>query len=143
VEVDPETGEIEWKKFVAVDDCGVQINPKVVEGQIHGGVAQGIGQALYEGAVYDDNGTLTTGSHLDYVVPKAKQVPEIETDDMETPSPRNPLGVKGVGEAGTVGALPATINAVEDALSPFGIDTLSPPLTNETIWRAVRDTNGS
>ena len=139
VEVDPSTGEVAFERFVSVDDCGVQINPKIVEGQIHGGTAQGIGQALYEGAVYDDNGTLVSGSHLDYTVPKAFHVPEMTTDHTVTPSPRNPLGVKGVGESGAVGGLAATVNAVEDALAPFGVADLTPPLTEETIWSAVRE----
>ena len=139
VEVDPETGEFEFERFVSVDDCGVQINPKIVEGQVHGGVAQGLGQALYEGAVFDDNGILTTGSHMDYTVPKAGQVPEMETDFTVTPSPRNPLGVKGVGESGAVGALPAAVNAVEDALAPFDVDPITPPVTAEKIWRAARN----
>lgn len=139
VEVDPETGEFEFERFVSVDDCGVQINPKIVEGQVHGGVAQGLGQALYEGAHFDENGVLTTGSHMDYTVPKASQIPDMETDFTVTPSPRNPLGVKGVGESGAVGALPAAVNAIEDALSPMDTDPITPPLTEEKIWRAARD----
>jgi len=139
VEVDPATGEIAFERFVSVDDCGVQINPTIVEGQVHGGTAQGIGQALYEGAEFDDNGTLTTGSHLDYTVPKAEHVPEIETDFTVTPSPRNQLGVKGVGESGTVGGLAATVNAVHDALAPLDIEPMTPPLTEQTVWSAIRD----
>jgi carbon-monoxide dehydrogenase large subunit len=139
VEVDPDTGEVEFERFVSVDDCGVQINPKIVEGQVHGGTAQGIGQALYEGVSYDDNGTLTTGSHLDYTVPKADHVPHMETDETVTPSPRNPLGVKGVGESGAVGGLAATVNAVHDALAPFDVEPMTPPLTDRTVWEAVRD----
>jgi carbon-monoxide dehydrogenase large subunit len=138
VEVDPETGDVEFERFVSIDDCGVQINPKIVEGQVHGGTAQGIGQALYEGVNYDDNGTLTTGSHLDYSVPKAEHVPHMETDETVTPSPRNPMGVKGVGESGAVGGLAATVNAVHDALAPFDVDPMTPPLTEQTIWEAVR-----
>jgi carbon-monoxide dehydrogenase large subunit len=139
VEVDPSTGEIDFDRLISVDDCGVQINPTIVEGQIHGGTAQGIGQALYEGAEYDDNGTLVTGSHLDYTLPRAEHVPEIETDHTVTPSPRNPLGVKGVGESGTVGGLAAAVNAVHDALAPFDVEPMTPPLTAETVWAAVRD----
>ncbi|WP_049996105.1 xanthine dehydrogenase family protein molybdopterin-binding subunit [Halococcus sediminicola] len=139
VEVDPETGEIEFENYVAVDDVGPQINPKIVEGQVHGGVAQGIGQALYEGAEYDSNGTLVTGSMQDYVVPKAEHIPRMETDSTVTPSPHNPLGVKGVGEAGTIAAPQAVVNAVTDALQPFGIDHIDMPLTNERVWRAVND----
>jgi carbon-monoxide dehydrogenase large subunit len=138
VEVDPASGEIEFEEFVSVDDCGVQINPKIVEGQVHGGTAQGIGQALYEGAEYDDTGTLVTGSHQDYTVPKAEHVPDMVTAETVTPSPRNPLGVKGVGESGAIGGLAATVNAVHDALSPFDVEPMTPPLTEETVWSAVR-----
>jgi carbon-monoxide dehydrogenase large subunit len=137
VEVDPETGAVEVEQYVAVDDVGTQINPKIVEGQIHGGVAQGIGQALQENAVYDDNGNLITGSLQDYAVPKADHVPTIETASTVTECPHNPLGVKGVGEAGAIAAPPAISNAVIDALSPFGVEHLDMPLTNETIWQAV------
>lgn len=139
VEVDPESGEIEIQKYVAVDDCGKQINPMIVEGQIHGGIAQGIGAALFEGAVYDDNGTLVTGSMQDYTVPKAIQLPNFETGTTETPSPHNPLGVKGVGESATIAAEPAMVNAVVDALEPFGIDHLDMPLTPENLWRATNE----
>lgn len=139
VEVDPESGEIEFENYVAVDDVGPQINPKIVQGQVHGGVAQGIGQALYEGAVYDDNGQLVTGSMQDYTVPKAEHIPHMETDSTETPSPHNPLGVKGVGEAGTIASPQAVVNAVTDALQPFGIDHIDMPLTEEQVWRAVND----
>lgn len=142
VEVDPDSGEFEFERFVAIDDCGVQINPTIVAGQVHGGVAQGLGQALSEGVRYDENGQLLTGTHMDYALPKAAQVPEIETHATVTPSPRNPLGVKGVGESGAVGALPAAVNAIEDALSPFDIDPLTPPITAEKIWRAVEEADG-
>ncbi len=138
VEVDPDTGEVEFEQFVSVDDCGVQINPTIVEGQVHGGTAQGIGQALYEGAVYDETGTLVTGSHQDYALPKAMHVPDMETAETVTPSPRNPLGVKGVGESGAVGGLAATVNAVHDALAPFDVEPMTPPLDGETVWSAVR-----
>jgi carbon-monoxide dehydrogenase large subunit len=139
VEVDPETGEVAFERYVAVDDVGEQINPTLVEGQIVGGVVQSIGQALHEEAVYDDNGNLVTGSLQDYAVPKAFDVPEIEWDSTVTPSPNNPLGVKGVGEAGTIGAMPAVVNAVLDALEPLGVDAIDMPLTQETVWRAVRE----
>jgi carbon-monoxide dehydrogenase large subunit len=142
VEVDPDSGEIEVERYVAVDDVGPQINPKIVEGQIHGGVAQGVGQALYEGAEYDDNGQLVTGSMQDYAVPKAEHIPEMETDHTETPSPHNPLGVKGVGEAGTIAAPQAIVNAVTDALEPFGVDHIDMPLTPERVWRAVHEDGG-
>jgi len=139
VEVDPDTGEVAFEEFVSVDDCGVQINPTIVEGQIHGGTAQGIGQALYEGAEYDETGTLVTGSHQDYTLPKAMHVPEMETAETVTPSPRNPLGVKGVGESGAVGGLAATVNAVHDALAPFEVEPMTPPLDEETVWSALQD----
>jgi carbon-monoxide dehydrogenase large subunit len=139
VEVDPETGSVAIERYVAVDDVGTQINPKIVEGQIHGGVVQGIGQALQENAVYDDNANLLTGSLQDYAVPKAEHVPTIETASTVTECPHNPLGVKGVGEAGAIGAPPAVTNAVVDALSPFGIDHIDMPLTNETIWNAINN----
>jgi carbon-monoxide dehydrogenase large subunit len=139
VEVDPEVGEIEIERYVAVDDVGTQINPKIVEGQIHGGIAQGIGQAIYEEAVYDDNGTLITGSLQDYAVPKAEHLPDVEWDSTVTPSPHNPLGAKGVGEAGAIAAPPAVVNAVVDAVAPFGVESMDMPLTPETVWRAVRE----
>ncbi|MFC5973281.1 xanthine dehydrogenase family protein molybdopterin-binding subunit [Halomarina salina] len=139
VEVDPESGEITFEKYAAVDDVGNQINPKIVEGQIHGGVAQGVGQAMYEGAEYDDNGTLMTGSMQDYAVPKAEHVPEMETESTVTPSPHNPLGVKGVGEAGTIAAPQAIVNAVADALEPFGVDGVEMPMSAENVWQAVQD----
>jgi len=140
VEVDPATGEIDIEQYVAVDDVGNQINPKIVEGQIHGGVAQGIGQALYEGAEFDDNGQLVTGSMQDYTVPKAEHIPEMETDSTCTPSPVNPLGVKGVGEAGTIAAPQAVVNAVCDALEPLGVDHIDMPLKAERVWQAANAT---
>jgi carbon-monoxide dehydrogenase large subunit len=139
VSVDPDTGEVDVERYVAVDDCGVRVNPKLVEGQVHGGVAQGVGQALSEHAVYDGNGTLVTGSLQDYAVPKAADVPEMETDATVTPSPTNPLGVKGIGEAGTIAAPPALVNAVVDALAPLGVEHVDMPLTAEAVWRAVVD----
>ncbi len=137
-EVHPETGAIEIKRYVAVDDCGKIINPLLVAGQIHGGVAQGIGQALYEQAVYDENGQLVTGSLMDYAVPKATMMPWIESDHTVTPSPVNPLGVKGVGEAGTIGCSPAVVNSVVDALSHLGVKHIDMPLTPEKVWRLVK-----
>jgi carbon-monoxide dehydrogenase large subunit len=139
VEVDPESGEITFERYVAVDDVGERINPKIVEGQIHGGIAQGIGQALYEQAEYDDNGQLITGSLQDYVMPSAQHIPRMETAATVTPSPHNPLGVKGAGEAGTIASPPAVVNAVCDALAPFGVNHVDMPLTPEKIWRAVRE----
>lgn len=143
VEVDPSTGDVEIQQYVAVDDCGEQINPMIVDGQIHGGIAQGIGAALFEAAEYDDNGNLVTGSMNDYALPRANDLPEYDTDNTVTPSPHNPLGVKGVGESATIGATPTVVNAVVDALEPFGIDHLDMPLTNETIWAAIRSEEGS
>ncbi len=140
-EVDRETGAIEVKRYVAVDDCGKVINPLLVDGQVHGGVVQGMGQALFEQAVYDDNGQLLTGELMDYAVPKASMVPAIETDRTETPSPVNPLGVKGVGEAGTIGCSPAVVNSVVDALSPLGVRHIDMPLTSEKIWKLVAGGN--
>ena len=139
VEVDPDTGDVDLKTMYCVDDVGNQINPMIVEGQIHGGLVQGIGQALYEGAQFDDQGNLVTGSMQDYTVPRAFQVPDFHTDSTVTPSPHNPLGVKGVGEAGTIGAPPAVVNAVLDALEPFGVDTIDMPMTPRKVWHAIHD----
>jgi carbon-monoxide dehydrogenase large subunit len=138
VEVDPETGEIQFKRYVAVDDCGRIINPLTVHGQIHGGIAQGLGQALLEEAVYDESGQLITGTLMDYAIPKATDMPWFELDKTETPSPVNPLGVKGVGEAGTIGSTPAIVNAVVDALAPFGVRHIDMPLKPEKVWRAAQ-----
>ncbi len=137
VEVDPETGGISFQRYLAVDDVGPQVNPKLVEGQIVGGIVQGIGQALYEDGHYDANGNLATSSLQDYAVPKTINVPDIEWDSTVTPSPNNALGVKGVGEAGTIGSMPAVVNAVLNAVEPFGVETLDMPLTNETVWSAI------
>jgi carbon-monoxide dehydrogenase large subunit len=137
VEVDRETGKVEMKRYVAVDDCGPQINPVIVEGQVHGGVVQGIGQALWEGAVYDENGQLVTGSLLDYAIPRADVLPDIDVLSTVTKSPHHPLGVKGIGEAGTIASTAAVYNAVIDALEPFGVDNLTMPLTPERVWRAM------
>src|SRR6266404_1771598 len=137
-EVDRETGAIELKRYVAVDDCGKIINPLIVDGQVHGGVVQGLGQALYEEAVYDDNGQLVTGELMDYAIPRASNIPWIESSHTETPSPVNPLGVKGVGEAGTIGCSPAVVNSVVDALSPLGVRHIDMPLTPEKIWNLVQ-----
>jgi carbon-monoxide dehydrogenase large subunit len=138
VEVDEETGAVDVVKYVAVDDCGNQINPLIVEGQVHGGVIQGMAQALYEEAVYDDDGNLTTSTLADYLVPAASDVPSITTGSTITPSPTNPLGVKGVGEAGTIGAAPAVINAVVDALSHLGVTDITMPASPETVWSAIQ-----
>jgi carbon-monoxide dehydrogenase large subunit len=138
VEIDAETGVVELKRYVAVDDCGPQINPMIVEGQVHGGVVQGIGQALWEGAVYDETGQLVTGSLLDYAIPRAEGLPPIDVLSTVTRSPHHPLGVKGIGEAGTIASTAAVYNAVIDALEPFGVDNLTMPLTPERVWRAMQ-----
>lgn len=139
VEVDQETGKVTLKRFVAVDDVGNVINPMIVEGQIHGGLAQGIGQALFEETIYDENGQLTNGSYMDYTIPRADDLPSFEVDRQVTPCPHNPLGVKGAGEAGTIGSTPAVVNAVMDALKPFGIKNLAMPLTPERVWRYMQE----
>jgi aerobic carbon-monoxide dehydrogenase large subunit len=137
VEVDRDTGDIKFLRYVAVDDCGKVINPMLVDGQVHGGIVQALGQALYEEVVYDEQGQLVTGTLMDYAVPKAAMAPWMELDRTETPSPVNPMGVKGVGEAGTIGATPAIVNAVVDALAPFGVRHLDMPLKPEKIWQIV------
>jgi aerobic carbon-monoxide dehydrogenase large subunit len=137
VEVDPTTGKVKLQRYVAVDDCGHQINPVIVEGQVHGGVVQGVGQALWEEAVYDGNGQLLTGSLADYAIPRADMLPDIEVLSTVTPSPHHPLGVKGIGEAGTIASTATVYNAVIDALQPFGVETLRMPLTPERVWRAM------
>ena len=136
-EVDGETGDVAIKRYIAVDDCGNILNPLIVDGQVHGGVAQGIGQALWEQAVYDDNGQLVTGEFMDYTMPRAHMMPWIESAHTTTPTPVNPLGVKGVGEAGTIGASPAVVNSVVDALSPLGVRHLDMPLTPEKLWKVI------
>jgi carbon-monoxide dehydrogenase large subunit len=138
VEVDRETGRVDLLRYVAVDDCGPQINPMIVEGQIHGGVVQGVGQALWEGAVYDENGQLVTGSLLDYALPRANILPDIDVLSTVTRSPHHPLGVKGIGEAGTIASTAAVYNAVIDALEPFGVHNLTMPLTPERVWQAMQ-----
>jgi len=138
VEVDKDTGEVKIVRYIAVDDAGNIINPMIVEGQVHGGVAHGIGQALYEGAVYDDSGQLLNGSMMDYCIPRADNMPFFETDHTVTPCPHNPLGVKGIGEAGTIGSTPAVVNAVIDALSDYGVKDLQMPLLPQRVWAAMQ-----
>ncbi len=138
VDVDTETGRVRIRKYVAVDDVGRVVNPMIVEGQVHGGVAQGIAQALFEEAVYDADGNLTTGSFVDYTIPSAADLPELTTDRTETPATTNPLGVKGVGETGTIGSTPAVVNAVVDALRPLGVTDVRMPCTPERVWRAIQ-----
>ena len=136
-EIDGQTGDVKIRRYVAVDDCGNIINPLIVDGQVHGGIAQGLGQALWEQAVYDENGQLLTGELMDYALPKAHMMPWLETHHEITPSPVNPLGVKGVGEAGTIGCSPAVVNSVVDALSPLGVRHIDMPLTPEKIWKVM------
>ena len=139
MEVDTETGMSTIRKYVCVDDVGNVVNPMIVEGQVHGGVAQGIAQALYEEAVYDDSGNLVTGSMVDYLVPAAPDIPHLDTDRTVTPSTTNPLGVKGVGEAGTIASTPAVVNAVVDAVRHLGVDDVRMPCTPERVWRAIQE----
>jgi carbon-monoxide dehydrogenase large subunit len=138
VEVDPETGAVRILRYVAVDDCGVVINPMIVEGQVHGGIAHGVGNALLEEVVYDGAGQLATGSLMDYALPRADQVPRLEVHHVVTPSPLNPLGVKGAGEGGTLPAPAAIANAVADALRPLGVAVTEMPLTSRQMWQCLR-----
>ncbi len=138
VEVDAQTGEIALRNYYAVDDCGRVLNPMLVDGQIHGGIVQSIGQALYEEHIYDENGQVVTGELLDYALPKAHQLPWLDTQTTQTRTPVNPLGVKGVGEAGTIGCTPAIVNAVVDALAPFGVKHIDMPLKPEKIWNILK-----
>ena len=138
VEVDRDTGEIEILRYVAVDDVGEVINPMIVDGQVHGGIAHGIGQALFEGAVYDDDGQLLTGTFMDYTMPRAADLPMFEVDRTVTPCPHNPLGAKGAGETGTIASTPCIVNAVCDAV---GVRDIQMPLTPERVWRALHETH--
>jgi len=137
VEIDRETGDIKFLNYIAVDDCGKVINPLLVEGQVQGGIVQSIGQAMYEELVYDEQGQLITGTLMDYAVPRASHIPPFKLDRTETPSPVNPLGVKGVGEAGTIGATPAIVGAIVDALAPFGVKHLDMPIKPEAVWKII------
>jgi len=138
VEADRETGRVTVRSFISVDDCGVRISPTLVAGQVHGGLAQGIAQALLEELVYGADGQLVTGSLMDYAVPHADDLPSFVTDQTVTRSPRNPLGAKGIGEAATIGATPAIVNAVVDALRPFGVRHLDMPLRPERVWQVLK-----
>jgi carbon-monoxide dehydrogenase large subunit len=142
VDVDAETGKVTVLRWVAVDDCGPPINPMLIDGQVHGGVAHGIGQALYEQVVYDERGQLVTGTFMDYALPTASEIPNLETDRTETPSPSNSLGVKGIGEAGTIASTPAVVNAVIDALRHEGISYIDMPLTSLRVWQALEEARG-
>jgi CO/xanthine dehydrogenase Mo-binding subunit len=141
VEVDPETGAVRILRYVAVDDCGTVINPMIVEGQVHGGIAHGIGNALLEEVVYDGGGQLATGTLMEYALPRADDVPSLEVHHVVTPSPLNPLGVKGAGEGGTLPAPAAIANAIADALGPRGVAVTEMPLTRERLWRLIRATS--
>ena len=139
VEIDEETGAVRLIDYGAVDDCGNQVNPLIVAGQLHGGIVQGVAQALWEEAVYDEDGQLRNPTFLDYLVPSAAELPKFKLDFTVTPSPTNPLGVKGVGEAGTIGSTPAVINAIVDALSPLGITDVAMPATPERVWTLINE----
>jgi aerobic carbon-monoxide dehydrogenase large subunit len=142
VDVDVETGKIEVVRWSCVDDCGPAINPMLIDGQIHGGITHAIGQALYEQVHYDEDGQLVTGTFVDYALPTAAEVPSFETDRTETPSPVNSLGVKGVGEAGTIASSPAIVNAVIDALRPLGVTYIDMPLSPMRVWETIQEANG-
>lgn len=143
VEVFPDTGDVKILRYVSVDDCGKIISPMLVTGQVHGGLAQGIGQALFEEVQYDDSGELITGTLNDYVVPRAHHFPEFESHHTETPTYINPLGAKGIGEAATIGATPTVVNAVIDALEPWGVTHLNTPFTPERVWQAIQESGQS
>jgi len=139
VEVDEETGQVDLLNYVAVDDCGNQVNPLIVEGQVHGGIVQGLAQALFEEAVYDEDGNLLTSTLADYLVPSAAELPSFVLDSTVTPSPSNPLGAKGVGEAGTIAAAQAAINAIVDALRPLGVTDVRMPASPQRVWAAIQE----
>jgi carbon-monoxide dehydrogenase large subunit len=143
VEIDRETGKVKLARYLAVDDCGRVLNPMMVDGQRHGGIAQGVGQALFEEVLFDETGQPTTSTLGDYALPRAADFPEFELDRTVTPTPRNPLGAKGIGEAGTIGSTPAIVNAVVDALSHLGVDNVDMPLRPEKVWRVLRDHGAS
>jgi aerobic carbon-monoxide dehydrogenase large subunit len=142
VEVDTETGQVKIRSYVAVDDVGVVVNPQIVEGQLHGGIAQGIAQALYEEAAYDADGNLLTTTLADYLIPSSADLPTLVLDRTETPATSNPLGVKGVGEAGAIASTPAVVDAVIDALRPLGVTDVPMPCTAERVWRAIDEAKG-
>jgi carbon-monoxide dehydrogenase large subunit len=142
MEVDTETGRVSIRKYVCVDDIGNVVNPLIVEGQIHGGLAQGIAQALFEEANYDEQGTLVNGTFVDYTIPSAADLPSFTTDRTETPATSNPLGVKGVGEAGTIASTPAIVNGVLDAVRHLGVTQIEMPTTSQRVWRAIQDAKG-
>jgi aerobic carbon-monoxide dehydrogenase large subunit len=138
VDIDVGTGEVKVRRFVAVDDCGVRINPMVVEGQIHGGLAEGVGIALMQHVAFDEQGNCLSGSLMDYLVPSSMEVPDWELGATVTPSPHHPIGAKGVGESANVGSPPAVINAVVDALAPYGVRHVDMPATPARVWAAIQ-----
>ena len=138
VDVDPGTGEVDLRRFIAVDDCGVRINPTIVDGQIHGGLAEGVGIALMQQIAFDDQGNCLSGSFMDYLVPTSMEVPDWELGATVTPSPHHPFGAKGVGESANVGSPPAVVNAVVDALRPFGVRHVDMPVTPGRVWQAMQ-----
>jgi carbon-monoxide dehydrogenase large subunit len=138
VEIDPATGVVELVDWVCCDDFGNLINPMVVEGQVHGGIAQGVGQALYEEAAYNDNGQLLSASYMDYCMPRADHFPSLKVENLVTACTHNDLGVKGCGEAGAIASPPAVINAVVDALSPLGVTDITMPATPQKVWQAIQ-----
>ena len=138
VEVDPDTGFVEWVRHIAANDSGEVINPLLLAGQVHGGVAQGIGQALMEVVTYDSDGQILAGSFLDYCMPRADDLPMIETSDFVEACQTNPLGVKGGGESGTVGSIAAAVNAIVDALSEYGVKDIDMPVTPLRVWEAIQ-----
>jgi len=142
MEVDTETGAVKMRKYVCCDDIGNIINPLIVEGQVHGGLAQGIAQALFEEANYDEQGTLVNGTFVDYTLPSAADLPSFDTAVVSTPATSNPLGVKGVGEAGTIASTPAIVNAVLDAVRQFGVKDIEMPTTSQRVWRAIQEAKG-
>jgi aerobic carbon-monoxide dehydrogenase large subunit len=143
VDVDEETGQVDLLRYVAVDDCGNQINPMIVEGQVHGGIVQGVAQALFEEASYDGDGNLLTSTLADYLVPSAAEMPSFELGSQVTPSPTNPLGVKGIGEAGTIASTPAVINAIVDALAPLGVTDVRMPASPQRVWQTIQAAKGA
>ena len=138
VDVDPGTAEVKVRRFIAVDDCGTQINPMIIEGQVHGGLADGVGMALMEMISFDEDGNCLAGSLMDYLIPTAMEVPDWETGHTVTPSPHHPIGAKGIGESATVGSPPAIVNAVIDALKPFGVRHADMPLTPSRVWETMQ-----
>jgi carbon-monoxide dehydrogenase large subunit len=139
VEIDEDTGAVEIVDYIAVDDCGTQVNPLIIEGQVHGGIVQGAAQALFEEAVYDGAGNLLTSTLAEYLVPSAAEFPSFTLGSTVTPSPTNPLGVKGVGEAGTIAAAPAVVNAVVDALAHLGVTDIAMPASPQRVWQAIQE----